>query len=243
MKPLASWLTCLLAAVLPLLAQDASWQITPEIWQQSEEKILRLSPTAFSELPKIVIEDLQKRGCTVSQATSGSGGQSKRTNVIRGNFDGGGEMDWAVLCSRRTVPSPWEIGMPGERHIVQRSWASSVLVYLGGSVERVAEMGKRYDMNDLVGAVEVENGRYVYRRLSYTRALRVVDEKYIRERNDPANEYHAPPPAGRADTEIAVAADVPPPINHQGIDDPFQEKASTVHFFYEGKWIELHGAD
>ena len=35
----------------------------------------------------------------------------------------------------------------------------------------------------------------------------------------------------------------PPPIDHQGIDDAFLEKASTVHYFHEGKWLRLTGAD
>lgn len=35
----------------------------------------------------------------------------------------------------------------------------------------------------------------------------------------------------------------PPPIDHQGIDNAFLEKASTVHYFHEGKWLRLTGAD
>ncbi len=35
----------------------------------------------------------------------------------------------------------------------------------------------------------------------------------------------------------------PPPIEHQGIDDAFVGKASVVHYCYEGKWLELQGAD
>ena len=35
----------------------------------------------------------------------------------------------------------------------------------------------------------------------------------------------------------------PPPIDHQGIDDAFLEKASTVHYFHEGMWLRLTGAD
>ena len=35
----------------------------------------------------------------------------------------------------------------------------------------------------------------------------------------------------------------PPPIDHQGIDDAFLEKASTVHYFHEGKWLRLTGTD
>jgi hypothetical protein len=35
----------------------------------------------------------------------------------------------------------------------------------------------------------------------------------------------------------------PPPIDHQGIDDAFLEKASVTWYFYNGKWLRLRGAD
>lgn len=35
----------------------------------------------------------------------------------------------------------------------------------------------------------------------------------------------------------------PPPIDHQGIDDAFLEKASVTWYFYQGKWLQLSGAD
>jgi len=35
----------------------------------------------------------------------------------------------------------------------------------------------------------------------------------------------------------------PPPIDHQGIDDAFLEKASITWYFYQGKWLRLQGAD
>ena len=35
----------------------------------------------------------------------------------------------------------------------------------------------------------------------------------------------------------------PPPIDHQGINDAFLEKASSVHYFHEGKWLRLTDAD
>jgi hypothetical protein len=35
----------------------------------------------------------------------------------------------------------------------------------------------------------------------------------------------------------------PPNIDHQGIDDAFIEKASTTHYFHQGKWLKLTGAD
>jgi hypothetical protein len=35
----------------------------------------------------------------------------------------------------------------------------------------------------------------------------------------------------------------PPPIDHQGIDDAFLEKASVTWYFHHGKWLRLQGAD
>jgi hypothetical protein len=31
--------------------------------------------------------------------------------------------------------------------------------------------------------------------------------------------------------------------DHDGIDDAFVEKASTVHYYYRGRWLDLTGAD
>jgi hypothetical protein len=35
----------------------------------------------------------------------------------------------------------------------------------------------------------------------------------------------------------------PRPIDHQGVDDAFLEKASVTWYFHEGKWLRLQGAD
>jgi len=32
-------------------------------------------------------------------------------------------------------------------------------------------------------------------------------------------------------------------IDHQGANDGFVEKASVVHYFHAGKWLQLTGAD
>ena len=34
-----------------------------------------------------------------------------------------------------------------------------------------------------------------------------------------------------------------PLIDHKGINDAFLGKASSVHYFHEGKWLRLTGAD
>ncbi len=42
---------------------------------------------------------------------------------------------------------------------------------------------------------------------------------------------------------IAYGGEKPPPIDDQGIDDAFLEKASVTWYFYDGKWLKLTGAD
>lgn len=41
----------------------------------------------------------------------------------------------------------------------------------------------------------------------------------------------------------AYGGPTPPPLDHQGIDDAFLEKASVTWYFYNGKWLQLTGAD
>lgn len=41
----------------------------------------------------------------------------------------------------------------------------------------------------------------------------------------------------------AYGGPTPPPIDHQGIDDAFLEKASTTWYFHSRKWLRLQGAD
>ena len=59
----------------------------------------------------------------------------------------------------------------------------------------------------------------------YYRGLGVAGKKFIRE----AYEGYGGPK--------------PPPITHDAIDDKYLEKASIVHYCYEGKWQQLTGAD
>jgi hypothetical protein len=56
----------------------------------------RLPPSAFRELPRSLIRELQRLGCTIPQAS----GVTEPHNVIRGEFAKTGQTDWAVLCSK-----------------------------------------------------------------------------------------------------------------------------------------------
>jgi hypothetical protein len=61
---------------------------------QRRSAIVRFPPTAFPELPKNVVTELNRRGCTIPQPYT-----DRRANVIRGVFATPGQTDWAVLCS------------------------------------------------------------------------------------------------------------------------------------------------
>jgi hypothetical protein len=70
---------------------------TQAVGQPSPQRtypVVRLQPTAFPELPKNLVTELKRRGCTIPQVA----GFSKRQNVIRGEFAKPGQTDWAALC-------------------------------------------------------------------------------------------------------------------------------------------------
>src|SRR5205823_13273677 len=67
--------------------------------QSPATQIVRLSPSAFAEVPANLVQELQRRGCTIPQETF----SKKRNNVIKGEFGKPGQMDWAVLCSVKGV--------------------------------------------------------------------------------------------------------------------------------------------
>ena len=57
------------------------------------------SPAAFPELPANLVQELQRRQCTIPQETF----SKKRNNVIKGEFARPGQTDWGVLCSVKGV--------------------------------------------------------------------------------------------------------------------------------------------
>lgn len=65
-------------------------------WDRAAAEIIRLSPSAFPELPPEVAAAAEQAGCTIPQAW----GETGPHNVISGMFAAPGQTDWAVLCSR-----------------------------------------------------------------------------------------------------------------------------------------------
>ena len=129
-----------------------------------------------------------------------------------------------------TIPQVWYQKTPGNvisghfRTPTATDWAvlcsvkgvSTILVYFKGRADSVAELGSAPDKNYLQS---VGDGK-----IGYSRAIGVVDSSVIRSAYEDGG------------AEL-------PPLDHEGIDDAFVEKASVVWYWYQGKWLQLSGAD
>ena len=94
--------------------------------------------------------------------------------------------------------------------------ASAILVFRGGSVSSVAQLAHFPDSTFLqvVGPNDA---------IGYSRAIVAATAGYIREHN-------------QSNPEL-------PRLDHDGINDLFVEKGSSVWYWDGGRWLELSGAD
>lgn len=101
--------------------------------------------------------------------------------------------------------------------LCSRGRRSSILVFWRGSVKSVSEIARAADISFLQGI----GGD----RIGFSRQIGVADRKRI----------------------LACYAEFggprPPAITHHGIEDAYVEKASSVHYFHRGRWLELQGTD
>lgn len=104
--------------------------------------------------------------------------------------------------------------------LCSRKRVSSILVFRGGSALEVDELASEPDARYLQG---IGNDR-----IGFSRLLGVAPPEYIRSCYEALEEHGAPEP---------------PPLDHEGIEDYFVEKASTIWYWYGGKWLSLAGAD
>ena len=162
-------------------------------WRAADSATVRLSPTAFPELPAGIVRLLLARGCTVPQVW----GVKKPHNVIRGQFARRGQTDWAVLCSR--------------------NMESALLVFWNGAADSVVEHPSVPDLSFLQGVGNDEIG--------FSRVIGIAGREYI------------------LDHYRQYGGTKPPPIDHDGIEDAFEGKASAILYFYNGEWLTLTGAD
>jgi hypothetical protein len=106
----------------------------------------------------------------------------------------------------------------------QRAWAvlcsaggySSILLFRSDTDSTPDELAKAEDKNYF----QNEGTGYFY-----SREIRPVGRDFV------VGHYRA------------YGGPKPPPIDHQGIDDAFLEKASVTHYWHDGKWLRLQGAD
>jgi hypothetical protein len=101
--------------------------------------------------------------------------------------------------------------------LCSRAGVSSILLFWGGSAKDVEEIATSPDVDWLQGTGDFEIG--------YSRSISPVGKDYIIEHYQ------------------AYGGAKPPPIDHQGIDHGFVEKASVVLYHYRGEWLKLQGAD
>ena len=106
--------------------------------ETADRQVVRLSPAAFPELPKNLLAELQRRGCSIPQLPMMEG----RQNVIKGQFSKPGQTDWAVLCSVGRV--------------------SSILVFWNASAINPGRLAETKDIDRLQGG---DGGRMVYSRV------------------------------------------------------------------------------
>jgi hypothetical protein len=95
--------------------------------------------------------------------------------------------------------------------------ASTILVFWNGSEKNPAKIAQMEDRIFRQGITADQ--------VSYSRGLSPVGKDFIMGHYD------------------AYGGPKPPPIDHQGIDDAFIEKASVTWYFYGGNWLKLTGAD
>jgi len=94
---------------------------------------------------------------------------------------------------------------------------SSILIFQNASEQNPSELAREADIEKLQGV-----GGDV---IGYSRAISSVGRQFI------LDHYHA------------YGGPKPPKIDHQGIDDAFVGKASVVHYFDAGAWLQLTGTD
>ena len=101
--------------------------------------------------------------------------------------------------------------------LCSRNETSTILVFRNSEIHDVAELSPAKDRQYLQGG----GGSTI----EYSRMITVADASFIRRMNDEFGHVSLPR------------------LDHDGIDDAFEGKASGVHYWNGRRWLALAGAD
>jgi len=105
--------------------------------------------------------------------------------------------------------------------LCSRNGSSSILVFLSGSANKILKLDTSRDDEWFQS---IGSGQY-----GFSRLIMVASKEQIEGYNDYAKEFTDEPDL--------------PLLTHDGIDQFFVNKASTVRYYYKGQWLNLSGAD
>lgn len=106
--------------------------------------------------------------------------------------------------------------MLGWAVVCSRSEQSSILVFKDDTGDHYEELGRYDESNWLI----TTNGVNYFRR-----EISPVSKEYI------------------IDHYYAYGGTKPPVIDHQGVEDGYADVSSRIHYFNNGQWLQLQGAD
>ena len=113
--------------------------------------------------------------------------------------------------------------------LCSRDRISAILVFRQGRTPPI-ELAAAPDANFLQGLGGTMIG--------FSRVISVATPRFIRRASTAARSAAQPAPA--SDERVGP---LPTPLDHDGIDDAFVGKGSTVHYFHSGRWLTLAGSD
>jgi hypothetical protein len=120
-----------------------------DAWEQANRDTKRIEPAALAGIPDAIRAALIRRRCAIPQPWGTTG----QRNVVRGRFNDGPVVDWAVLCSR--------------------DLSSTILVFWDNSASSIAELATTLD----AAYLQVVIGRQI----GFSRAIDVASPVVIRE--------------------------------------------------------------
>ena len=192
-------------------------------WDRADIETVRLAPDVFRSLSADVVADLTRRRCVIPQPwLAASEPQRPSADVEAARVVAGRRGTSPMRMPTVTEPAnvvQGQFTVPGRMDaavLCSKERVSSILVYRGNSTDHVDELAPVPDRGYLQ---DVGGGR-----IGFSRAIGVADAERVR---------HGVRPTAARSHETDV----------DGIEDFFLEKASSIWYWHDGKWLQLAGSD